>query len=265
MLDSPRDPRQSNFLILPASSCTSAWITPTDTRGAGLFMKDSFYLKHDFHSREDRKFSKLIRERGYRAYGLAWAIIERIYEEDGRLLDDEAQLVYDLRLDIQKDSIEDLRLVLESDLFYRREDFIGSERVDRELSIREDARAKASFAGRASAAKRALNDRSTTVQPGEERRGEEGKERTTAPAAVDSLVDGAVKATDDRLSAVELETATLPFGFGEPPDRFEKGVRIQDLSAETCRAIIDLTPRLGFQLTRMLRARIAQKKEESRR
>lgn len=110
-------------------------------------MKDSFYLKHDLHAREDRKFSKLIRDHGYRAYGLAWGVIERLYEEDGKLPDDEEELIYELRIDPSKDSIEVLRAVLSSDLFYRRDGKIGSLSVDRRMSERIEISRKRSESG----------------------------------------------------------------------------------------------------------------------
>lgn len=226
-------------------------------------MKDAFYFKHDYNAADDEKFSRLIRAVGHEAYGLAWRIIEKLYQNGGRISHDPELLAYDFRVDQSK-----IELVLACPVFFIEDGLLGAERVDRDL----DERRAISEAARAAAGRRwnkgqpdadAMRSHSgPNARRGEERRVEDN---TTAPAAVGQLVDGAVKATDDRLSAVELETATLPFGFGAAPDRFEKGVRIQDLPAETCQAILDKTPRLGFQLTRMLRARIAQKKEESRR
>ncbi|MDE2105881.1 MAG: hypothetical protein KGL39_52145, partial [Patescibacteria group bacterium] len=51
-------------------------------------------------------------------------------------------------------------------------------------------------------------------------------------------------------------------GFGAPPDRFERGFPIRDLPVETCRKILELTPRLGLETAALLRLRIAEKEAE---
>lgn len=179
-------------------------------------MKDSFYFKHDLHAREDRKWSKLIRDYGFKAYGLGWAIIERLYEEGGRLPDDEKQLVYELRMDPAKDSVDDLRAVLASDLFYRKDGTIGSDSVDRRMADREDVRQSAVRAGKMSGLarrERSFNGRSNGVErlpnkegegEGEGRKEKEGEGEKSSPFAP--------------LGAFPT-TSVRPLGFGEHGDK----------------------------------------------
>lgn len=79
-----------------------------------------------------------------------------------------------------------------------------------------------------------------------------------APSAVD-LSKKLVKDLDARMAEAALSDARLPFNFGQRPDHFHKGTKIQDLPVETCRAIIERLPRLGKGLREILEARIAQK------
>jgi hypothetical protein len=132
--------------------------------------KESFYFKHDYHARSDEKIARLIRKHGWAAYGLYWALVEMLYENDGKIGNDYEALAYDLRADrgLLKSLAE------ESELFYRvGSTSFGSKSVDRRLRERRDRSRKAAEAGRLGGeanAKRMLGECLATVKPGEERR-----------------------------------------------------------------------------------------------
>lgn len=216
--------------------------------------KDTFYFKHDYNARGDEKITPLLMEMGAEGYGIYWLVIEKLYEASGRLDRNYSALSWALHVEAEK-----IKAVVEKfKLFYSAEGKIACERVDRDLSERQERIRDARRAGKASANKRALNERSADVQPGEERRGERGEEITTAPSAVD-LSKNVLERLDARQIEGQLADARLPFGFGAPPDRFEKGVLIQNLPVETCKAILAQMPRLGGHIVALLKARIAQK------
>ena len=158
-------------------------------------MKDSFFFKHDLHAREDRKFSSLIRAHGYRSYGLAWAVIEMIYEADGRLQDDEDQIAYDLRINQELDPMDVIRAVLSSPLFYRRDGIIGSESADRRIAKREEIRKSKAIAG-SKGGKCKANAKQVSSQ---ERRGEEKREEKIT----DGAAPKAARAAHPTLEAVK--------------------------------------------------------------
>jgi uncharacterized protein YdaU (DUF1376 family) len=100
----------------------------------GEALKDSFYFKHDYNARNDPKMVRLIRVCGWDGYGVAWAIVEMLYEQGGRISNDPEQIAYELRAERTK-----VEAVLASKVFFTKDGMIGSERVDRELEARRAA------------------------------------------------------------------------------------------------------------------------------
>jgi hypothetical protein len=43
-------------------------------------MKETYYFSHDYNARNDEKIIKLIQKEGWEAYGIYWAVVEKIYE-----------------------------------------------------------------------------------------------------------------------------------------------------------------------------------------
>lgn len=107
--------------------------------------KDAFYFPHDYNASRDPKMVKLIRLHGYEAFGLYWAIVERLYENGGRISEDYEMIAYELRVDVEK-----IKTIIQSDLFFIADGMVGSYSVDRRL----DARRERSDAARASASRR---------------------------------------------------------------------------------------------------------------
>lgn len=141
-------------------------------------MKSSFYFKHDLDAREDDKIRALIYRHGATGYGIYWMLVEDLYRNKGRLNRDYAVLARAYR----QPQLKVKAVVEEYAAFYDAKGKIACRRVDRDLVSRRESSEKASKAGKISAAQRALNKRSTVSQPGEERRGKEGKERETTGA-----------------------------------------------------------------------------------
>ena len=112
--------------------------------------KDTFYFSHDYNARNDIKIKRLIVKHGYEGYGLYWAIIEDLYQNDNSLPLDFDCIAYDLRAD--NELIESI--INDFELFDVNENTFGSLSVQRRLQIRKDLSKKRAKAGRISAAKR---------------------------------------------------------------------------------------------------------------
>lgn len=136
--------------------------------------KDSYYFKHDYNARNDRKIAALVKKHKSSGYGVFWITCEMMHEEDGAVEFDDITFGA-----IAKDSNEDVDFVktiisdciTEFNLFKREEDILISGRVSRNLEHRKDV-----SKCRANAGKRGANAKQKQA---EERRGEEirGKER----------------------------------------------------------------------------------------
>ena len=220
-------------------------------------MKSTFYLKHDLDARNDQKMVALRMKLGASGYGIYWMIAEKITGEGGRIARDYEALAWEFHV-----PAKEIKAVVEDHgCFYDADGKIACRRIDRDLAERREAQKQASEAGRRSgearrkaAAEQSLNGRSASVEQGEERRGEEGKERTAAPAATE------LSTTVDNLCKAKMfdDLGTLPFKHGDAP----RGTPIIDLDVKTCRSILDSHKNLGFKLERSLRSRINMKNLE---
>lgn len=221
-------------------------------------MKDpAFYLKHDLDARNDPKLIALRMKRGAAGYGIYWMIVEKLYAESGRLELDYNALAWELH-----ETANDIKVVAEDyDLFYKTDnDKLACRRVDRALSERRDAVRQAREAGRASAAarasQRAFNARSTDPQPGEERRGEEGEKKTTAPSAVDLC--GQVDKSVDKYIGHGKPLLEMQFPFGK-----YRGRRIIDIPADEAAHMLKSDGRISALLRAALSERVKLKESES--
>jgi len=95
-------------------------------------MKETFYFSHDYHAREDEKIMRLVAKNGWEAYGLFWAIVEKLYEEGGILEKDYDSLAFALRTDSER-----IANVIESGLFEFRNDKFYSKSVNARLVKRK--------------------------------------------------------------------------------------------------------------------------------
>ena len=103
------------------------------------FMKETFYFSHDFGARNDEKIIKMLSKDGWTAYGLFWAIIEKLYEAEGYLTKDYDSIAFDLRTD--SDSIK--RIIESYSLFKINGDKFHSKSVLQRLDKRAEKSNKA--------------------------------------------------------------------------------------------------------------------------
>lgn len=96
------------------------------------------YFSHDIDARGDIKIKKLLYKFGYEGYGLYWALVEFLHENELSESDVEI-LASDFRADTEK-----LRAIIyETELFDIEDGKIISGRVNRNLSLQDEKRKKA--------------------------------------------------------------------------------------------------------------------------
>lgn len=73
---------------------------------------DSLWFHHDYDARSNELIIKLIRDKGWEAYGLFWAITEKMHQAGGDLELDYEGIAYDLRSqpELIKSIINDFQL-----------------------------------------------------------------------------------------------------------------------------------------------------------
>lgn len=103
-------------------------------------MKDTYYFPHDYNAQDDPKIVKLLRAHAWAAYGLYWAINERLYAENGTMAADYEQMAYTWRTEPELLKA----IITKFDLFYPKpKGLFGSKSVDRRLQERREKSAKA--------------------------------------------------------------------------------------------------------------------------
>jgi hypothetical protein len=65
-------------------------------------MNDTYYFSHDYNPRGDEKMQKLIFEMSWDGYGLFWALVELLYQNDGFMQYDCKRIAFELRTDENK-------------------------------------------------------------------------------------------------------------------------------------------------------------------
>lgn len=216
-------------------------------------MKESFYFPHDYNARADVKITKLIRLHGWAAYGLYWALIEMLYENGGKIVNDYEHLAYDLRADLKLIQ----SIVEQSDLFYRSGSAsFGSRSVDRRLQERRDRQKKAAEAGKLGGearAKRMLGERLANDELEKEVKEIEQRKvdrELTDKQQLTALIASAEFSVDD------LELHKMPECF-----KGDGGKRIMDLEPSRCQWYLDRI-QTDKKTTAALRHRIAVKQAE---
>ena len=174
-------------------------------------MKETFYFSHDYNARNDIKVKKLLSKHGLLGYGIFWALIEELYNNDNALPTDYDTIAFDLRTD-NKVLVS---IINDFDLFIINDETFGS------LSVQErlDKRNLLSMKARSSANKRWKNANAlqSTYEPitikeskvksskvkGSKKMqvGETASDNAINPDIVDSADSG-------RLKAVNLKTGT---------------------------------------------------------
>ena len=100
---------------------------------------NTYYFSHDYNARTDTKIKQLIRKQGMCGYGLYWALVEDLYNNDNSLPLDLEGLAYEYRIDT-----EAIRSVLRDfDLFCIDKDVFSSLSVKERLEMRNNKSNKA--------------------------------------------------------------------------------------------------------------------------
>lgn len=93
------------------------------------------YFSHDYNARNDIKLKNLTMKHGLEGIGLYWCIIEMLYENEGRLSEDEIQIIaFDVRT--TKELINSV--IDDFGLFERRDGYFFSNGVLKRLKIRKE-------------------------------------------------------------------------------------------------------------------------------
>ena len=105
-----------------------------------------YFIKHDLGARNDPKMIQMIKTKGWESYGIYWAIIELLYENNGNPLPTNYD-TYSYLLHYEKDKLKDI--IEEYDLFVIENEVFYSKRVNEYF----DEIKKASDVGREAAVK----------------------------------------------------------------------------------------------------------------
>ena len=155
--------------------------------------KDTFYFQHDYNTRTDSKIKKLIAKHGFAGYGIFWAIVEELYNNNNNLPTD-----YELLLTDRKAKREVVRSVVEDfDLFLISDAHFGSTSIENRLNDRNEKSRKAKESANNrwkqtnddANALRTHDDRNA-IKERKERKGDKGKEReeTVASASDENIL-----------------------------------------------------------------------------
>lgn len=102
------------------------------------------YFSHDYSTREDEKIKRLLFAHSWNGYGLYWAIIESLYQNNGFMLLDYDSIAFDMRTD--KNTIDSI--INGFELFKFKENKFYSESVLRRLKERKIKSEKASLSAK---------------------------------------------------------------------------------------------------------------------
>ena len=98
------------------------------------------YFSHDVFTRENLKIKKLISKHGMQGYGVFWAIVEFLHNNDNKLKADELGIIaFDLGVDIGlvESVVKDFKF------FSIRKNVISSQRVARNIKLKKEKSEKA--------------------------------------------------------------------------------------------------------------------------
>jgi hypothetical protein len=109
-------------------------------------MKETYYFSHDYNARMDAKIRRLIYCLGIEGYGIYWALIEDLYNNENKMACDYDLIGYDLRVDADKI----IKVVMDFDLFEINDNYFSSISIEKRLNKRNEKSEKA----RTSASKR---------------------------------------------------------------------------------------------------------------
>lgn len=244
-------------------------------------MKDAFYFPHDSNARNDLRIARLRVRLGWSAYGIYWAIIEVLRDQDNYKMPAGPDMVGLLAISAGA-AVADIEPVvnegLDSGLFVADDEWFWSASLVRRMEANDRRRE----AGREAAIKgwqerkgrdaykepkpthegtQGVPNANPDANKGEERR----RDRTTAPSGAKGLsklgLNGNHDQTAAEKAAAEQETLLkMRIPFGEL-----RGVSVGSLPADQASFLLKNTPRLSDQLKRALKLRVDLKAMEAKR
>ena len=103
--------------------------------------KDAFYFSHDANAQDDHKCMKLIDQLGMEGYGIFWALVERLRNENDYKLPVSVCSIYAKRWGTSKEKVD--AVVNNYGLFTVYEDYFFSERLIRSMDYKSEKGKKA--------------------------------------------------------------------------------------------------------------------------
>lgn len=191
---------------------------------------DSYYFPHDYNASRDPNIVKLRRTMGAQGYGIFWLIVEKLYNEDGKMAPDYDSLTWDLH-----EAADKIKAVVEKfDLFYHDgKGNICSHSVDRRIAARK---AKTAQARSAAYSRHADAEQAQSGSNAINKRKEIEERKTTTAGAED------------------FSRMRLPYGK-------HRGVCVCNLPVDECQLYLK-DERIGRKLRLALQARIQLKHDD---
>ena len=97
------------------------------------------YFSHDYAARDDEEIKKLIYSHGWSGYGIYWALVELLYQNNGYMQTHYESIAFDLRTD--KTLIDSI--INDFSLFKIKKDKFYSVSILKRLKLREEKSKKA--------------------------------------------------------------------------------------------------------------------------
>lgn len=139
-------------------------------------MKNTYYFKHDYNARNDEKLIKLLKDLGFEGIGIYWCLVEMLYESGGYLELDYENLLFNLRTQCERITIE--KVINAYNLFEIASNKLSNRRVISELKSIKSKSEKAKISAKFRWKKNNANEMRTQCEGNakEEKRREEKRE-----------------------------------------------------------------------------------------
>jgi len=148
-----------------------------------IMAKEAYYFSHDSNSRNDPKIVKLRMKLGWAGYGIFWAIVEMLRDEDGYAMQTEYESIA-FALNEQCDTIKSI--IEDFGLFKITSNNFHSESLKKRMQLKDEKSNKASKAAKIrwdkekdADAMQTHSESNAIVMQGKERKGKEIKENIT--------------------------------------------------------------------------------------
>ena len=115
-------------------------------------MKETYYFSHDCNARNDVKILKLRRSMGMKGYGIYWAIIEMLREEENHKL--QLKYIDEIAFSLVIESKELNSVINDFELFVIDDEYFYSDRLLRSMEKYADLKKHKSNAGKKAMIKR---------------------------------------------------------------------------------------------------------------